>query len=101
MKKLLFLMALGFFMSLNALAASPIGSGSTPCGGNASIRHFFYTNFWAGEKTYYGPYYYFNSLEDASSYIIQTYPPVHLPNVPSGGATVMCYMVVTPPVCCP
>jgi len=100
MKKMLLLIALGFCMSWNAFAVSPIGSGDYPCGGKASIRHFIYTNFWTGARTYYGPYYYFNSLQDAHSYIIQTYPPVKLPDVPSGGADVMCYMEVAPS-CCP
>lgn len=102
MKKMFLLVALCVFTLNSAFASTPVGSGDQMCvSGYTSVRHFMYTNFLTGAKTYYGPYYYFSSPEDAHNYIIQMYPPVAYPDTPAGGANVVCYSFVAPEPCCP
>lgn len=69
--------------------ATPINA----CKYHTSIRLFIYDA--TGNPVYYGPFYYFNSLADAHTYILQVFPPVEYPNPPhNGGATIICTKTV-------
>ncbi|WP_129020081.1 hypothetical protein [Edaphocola flava] len=98
MKKFFFAITLSLFAAFTADAAvTPVGSGTIPCAYTASVRHYTY-NPTTGVTTYYGPYYYFNSLTDAFTYILEQYPPV--PYERNSGANIACYTegpVIGPP----
>lgn len=100
MKKIILSLSLVLSTIGAAFAISPVASESpiyvpgiagaiNACKYHTSIRFFYYDA--SGNAVYYGPFYYFNSLEDAYSYILQEFPPVEYPNPPhNGGATVIC-----------
>lgn len=88
MKKFLLVATLSLFGSFVAEAVTPVASGTIPCVYAASVRHYTY-NPVTGIKTYTGLYYYFNSLTDAHTYILEQYPPV--PYIRYNGADVTCY----------
>lgn len=99
MKKFLFVAALGLFGGFAADAAVvPVASGTIVCGYAASVRHYT-VNALTGVKTFYGLYYYFNSVTDAHTYILEQYPPVPYPR--TSGADVMCIdggvVIIGPP----
>lgn len=66
MKKIILALALFCSSAIVVYAVTPIGSGPAVCGGVASVRNYYISN---GLKVYTGPYYYFNSVADANTYI--------------------------------
>jgi len=87
MKKVFLTLALSLGTFVSAFAGGPIGSGPIACGGNVSVRHFKVVN---GINQYYGDYYYFNTLEDAFSYILFMYPTLEYPETRNEGANIVC-----------
>ncbi|MNS87526.1 hypothetical protein D3C72_1214730 [compost metagenome] len=97
MKKFLLVATLSLFGSFVAEAVTPVGSGTIPCVYTASVRHYT-VNPDTGEKTYTGLYFYFNSLTDAHTYILEQYPAIT--GIRYTGASVVCYTegpVIGPP----
>ncbi|RQO32465.1 hypothetical protein DBR32_02350 [Taibaiella sp. KBW10] len=93
MKKVLFVIAFSLFSGFIANAVTPVSSGTIPCMYTASVRHYN-DNPTTGVRTYYGLYYYFNSVADAHTYILEQYPPV--PFIRYNGANVTCTTVIGP-----
>ncbi len=84
MKKMIFTLALCLGTIVSALAVEPVGSGTIPCVYTASVRFYNVVN---GVNVYYGPYYYFNSIQDAYTYVLQV-----------GNASVTCYTEPSGPI---